>query len=241
MKWILNITLAVEVLVALFWSVAMWSETGSSGIAVLGWFAVVIVVFVAAFLVAALIAWRRPPLRRRAALVMAIPFIGGFAPWVLRALSGGPADPAFVWRVAAILAAGVVVVALLRPRATARLLPEALFSSRGLNLAVTGSLVVGWLFLLVLGGWFLSDFGQAAVYQTDRGSSGMAAAYLVLGISAYVLLLGAASLLAAAWGWLGLAGGIEGARRRLHIAQLTGAIPGLLAAAAVWAWLLTQR
>ena len=36
MKWILNITLAVEVLVALFWTIAMWTETGSSGIAVLG-------------------------------------------------------------------------------------------------------------------------------------------------------------------------------------------------------------
>jgi hypothetical protein len=241
MKWILNITLAVEVLVALFWTIAMWTETGSSGIAVLGWFAVVIVVFVAAFLVAALIAWRRPALRRRATIAMVLPFVGGFAPWLLRVLSGGPAEPGFVWRVAAIVTAGIVVAALLRPRATARRLPGALFRSRGFNAAVAGMLMVGWGLLLLVGGWVLTDAGQAALYRTDRGSTGMAAAYLVLGVSAYLLLLGAASLLTAAWGWLGLAGGIEGARRRLHIAQLAGAVPGILAAAAAWAWLISQR
>jgi hypothetical protein len=241
MKWILNITLAVEVLVALFWTMAMWTETGSSGIAVLGWFAVVIVVFAAAFLLGALIAWRRPALRRRAALVMAMPFIGGFAPYLLRAITGGPADTGFVWRVVALVAMALGIVALLRPRTTARRLPAALFRSRGFNAAVAGTLVVGWVLLLFLGGWLLSDGGQAAVYRTDRGNSGMAAAYLVLGVSAYLLLLGAASLLAAAWGWLGLAGSIDGARRRWHIAQLAGAVPGLLAAAATWAWLITQR
>lgn len=241
MKWILNITLAVEVLVALFWTIAMWTETGSSGIAVLGWFAVVIVVFVAGFLVAALIAWRRPVLRRRATIAMVLPFIGGFAPWLLRLLSGGPVDEEFVWRLAAVVTVGLAVVALLRPRATAQRLPHVLFRSRGFNRAVTGTLIVGWGLLLVVGGWFLTDAGQAVLYRTDRGSTGMAAAYLVIGISAYLLLLGAASLLTAAWGWLGLAGGVEGARRHLHIAQLAGAVPGILAAAAAWAWLLSQR
>lgn len=238
MKWILNITLTVEVLVALFWTIAMWTETGSSGIAVLGWFAVVVVVFVVAFLLAALVAWRRPALRRRATVAMVMPFIGGFAPWLLRILSGGPADPEFVWRIAAIVAVGMVVVALLRPRATARLLPDALFRSRGLNAAVVGMLIAGWGLLLLLGGWLVTGEGQATAH---RSSSGMAAAYAVLGVSVYVLVLGAASVLAAAWGWLGLAGGIEGARRRMHITQLAGAVPGILAAAATWAWLITQR
>lgn len=241
MKWILNITLAIEVLVALLWTVAMWTETGSGGIAVIGWFAVVIVVFAAAFLVAALIAWRRPALRRRAAIAMVLPFVGGFAPWPLRVLSGGAADPGFVWRVVAVVVLGIVIVALFRPRATAHRLPGALFRSRGFNAAVVGTLVVGWGLLLLVGGWVLTDAGQAALYRTDRGSTGMAAAYLVVGVSAYLLLLGAASLLAAAWGWLGLAGSVEGARRRLHIAQLAGAVPGILAAAAAWAWLISQR
>jgi hypothetical protein len=241
MRWILNITLAIEVLVALFWTVAMWTETGSSGIAVLGWFALVIVVFAIAFLLAALIAWRRPALRRRATLAMLMPFIGGFAPYVLRTFSGGPAEPAFVWRIIGIVAACLFIFALLRPRATARRLPHALFRSRGFNAAVAGTLVVGWGLLLLLGAWLLSDAGQAAVHRTDPGSSGMGTAYLVVGVSAYLLLLGAASLVVAAWGWLGLAGGIEGARRRLHAAQLAGAAPGILAAAATWVWLIGQR
>lgn len=241
MKWLLNITLAVELIVAICWTIAMWTETGSGGIAVLGWFAIVVVIYGVAFLTGALVAWRRPLLRRRALLVMALPFVGGFAPWLLRTLSGGPVGIDTVWRLVVITAGGLGVLALLRPRRTAGLMPGVVFRSRRLNLAVVGALALAWCPLLIGVVWSLTGAGQDAIRQADRSSSGMAAAYLVLAMSAYVMLLGAGSVLAGAWGWLGITGGVEGARRRLHFVQLIGAVPGILLAISTWSWLMSQR
>jgi hypothetical protein len=241
MRWILNFTLATVALVTLFWTIAIWTETGSSGIAVLGWFAVVVVVYAAGLLIGAIVAWRRPPLRRRATLLMAMPLIGGIAPYLLRALSGGPVEIGFVSRVVSMALALASMIALVRPRATASRLPGRLFRSRWLNLAIVYALVIAWSVLMLAAVWVMTEAGQNAVQRANRTSNDMASAYIILAASAYLLLIGAGSVIAAAWGWLGLMGGVEGARRRIHIAQLAGALPGILIAAATWAWLLTQR
>ncbi|MEE4161120.1 MAG: hypothetical protein V2I25_01350 [Woeseiaceae bacterium] len=241
MRWILNITLAAEVLVALLWTVAMWTETGSSGIAVLGWFAVVVVVYGVCFLIGSVIAWRCPPLRRRAGIVMVVPLVGLFTPYALRTLTGGAIELHIVWRVAVTLLLAGFCIALLRPRATAKRLPRLLFRSRGLNLAVVGVLVVAWFSLVLAGVWLLTDPGQDALRHADRTSNGMATAFAVLAASAYLLMIGAGSVVSGAWGWLGLMGGVEGARRRIHLVQLVGALPGIMVAAATWAWLIAQR
>jgi len=241
MRWTLNITLAAEVLVALLWTVAMWTETGSSGIAVLGWFAVVVIVYGVCFLTGSIIAWRSPALRRLAGIVMIVPLIGMFTPYLLRTLSGGAIELHIIWRVAVTLILAGFFLALLMPRATAKRLPQLLFRSRVLNLAVVGVLVVAWCSLVFAGTWLLTDSGQDALRHADRTSNGMATALAVLAASAYLLMIGAGSVVSGAWGWLGLMGGVEGARRRIHVVQLVGALPGILVAAATWAWLIAQR
>jgi len=241
MHWILNIILAAEVLVALLWTVAIWTETGSSGIAVLGWFAVVVVVYGVCFVIGSIIAWRSPPLRRRAGIAMIVPLIGLFSPYLLLSLSGGPIDVHIAWRVAATLLLVGFSIALLRPRSTAKRMPGLLFQSRALNLAVVGVLAVAWSSLAFTVVWLLTGPGQDALRHADRTSNGMATAYVVLAASAYLLMIGAGSVVSAAWGWLGLMGGVEGARRRIHIVQLVSALPGILVAAATWAWLIAQR
>lgn len=241
MKRILDVTLAIEVVVALLWTAAWASETGSSGIAVLGWFALMAAVFAVAFVIGAIAAWRAPALRRRATLVMALPWIGGFAPVLLRTVAGGPLAADHVRNLLAACLGGVLLLALLFPRHGVRCLPQALFRSRGWNLLVLAALGLGWVALLALVGWAFTQHGQASFATLARTGSGSGAALAVLAASSFVLVLGAWSVLAAAWGWLGLHGGVDGAPRRLHRYQLIGALPGILLSAAIWIWLSVQR
>lgn len=241
MTWLVNVALVIEVLVAIWWTTNMVPETGSSGIEVLGWFAVVVVVYAVTFLIGAIVAWRRPALRRRAALVMAMPVIGGFAPFVLRLFAGGPFPLAAMRTGVIFTLVAVFALGLAFPRHTVRWMPHALFRSRGWNVFLLGSLGLAWSVLLVSVLWLVSQGGQDALKAANRtGSPGMATAWVILLVSSHLLLLGLGSALTGAWGWLGLRGGVEGAQRSIHLTQLVGAAPGVLIAAAVWVWLSGQ-
>ena len=47
-------------------------------------------------------------------------------------------------------------------------------------------------------------------------------------------------LVAGAWAWLGLRGGVDNACRKLNIAQLVVALPGILVGGTAFAWYLGQ-
>jgi hypothetical protein len=241
MTRLLNITLVIEIVVAVWWTAHMVPETGSSGIEVLGWFAVVVMTYVAAFLIGAFVAWRRPSLRRRGALVMAMPFVGGFAPIVLRLFAGGPFPFEGMRIPVAFTLVAILTLGLAFPRRTVRWMPHGLFRSRGWNLFLVGSLGLAWSVLIVYLLWLVSQGGQDALRAANRtGSPGMATAAVILLVASNLLLLGLGSAFTGAWGWLGLRGGVDGAQRRIHVAQLLGAAPGILLAAITWVWLSGQ-
>ncbi|MEZ5417148.1 MAG: hypothetical protein R2708_07385 [Vicinamibacterales bacterium] len=227
--------------VAALWTAALALETGSSGIAVLGWFATVVVAYATAFLVGAVVAWRRPALRRRAALVMGMPLVGGAAPLLLRTLAGAPLAPALVRNGSLLAVVCPCALGLVFPRRVVRWIPHGLFRSRGWNLFLLGALAVGWSGLIAFVGWLTAGNGMAAMNAAARSGSSTAAAYAVLLASSYGLLLGVGSVLTGAWGWLGLRGGVDGALGRLHFLQCVGAGPGILTGAATWVWLAGQR
>lgn len=242
MKRVLDITLAVEILIAAWWTVAWASETGSSGIAVLGWFTAVVIAYAIAFVVGALAAWRRPALRPRAMLVMAMPFIGGSSPGLLRLLTGGPVAPGLLGAAGLVVLGGAFALGVLRPRQTVRWVPHALFRSRAWNLLLVAPLALAWCLPLGLGAWLAAQSGGDVLGGANRtAGSGMAIAGVILLVASYQVRLGFAATLIAAWGWLGLAGGVDGAQRRLHWVQLVGAVPGILVAFWAWGWFAGQR
>lgn len=241
MRRLLHLTLAVEVLVALWWTILMVPETGSSGIAVLGWFSMVVAIYLAAFLIGAVVAWRRPALRRQAGLVMVMPLAGGFAPMVIRIFTGGPLAVEGTGTGILLPLLAVIGLGLAFPRRMVRWMPQALFRSRGWNLFLLAALGLAWCALIVAVLWGLSPGGQDAMDAANRtGSPGIATAWILLLASTHLLLLGLGSALTGVWGWLGIRGGVEGAQRRIHMAQLLGAAPGILVAIATWVWLAGQ-
>ena len=241
MQRLLSFTLAIEVVIALFWTIAWSTERGSSGIAVLGWFTSMVVAYTIAFLIGAMVAWRRPSLRKRAAVVMVLPFIGGLAPVVLRTIAGGPLEPEMLRTGAVLVLAGLAVLAVLFPARAIRWLPTRLFSSRGWNLFLLAGIGIGWSVLIVLIAWLQTQDGHTALRAVTRTGTGAGAAQLVVLASLFVLAMGACSVLTGAWGWLGLKSATTDTGRRIHRLQVMTAIPGILVALATWLWLAGQR
>lgn len=240
MRLLLDIVLGIAVLITLHWTVFISVETGSSGIAVLGVFAVVYGAFAILFLIAALTAWRYPALRRRAYLVMALPFVALLLPYSIRLLAGGAVASDFWLKVLAVAILGGIGTAVVAPRQAVRVLPKRLFRSGIFNALILSLLAAAWCVLIGFVAWSFSDAGQEYVARTDRGSSGMAAAYAIVAAAVYAVALGIGSFLTSLMGWLGLIGGVDGARRQLHIAQLVAGLPGVVVAVPTLLWLMSQ-
>lgn len=139
------------------------------------------------------------------------------------------------------VAAGIVGVALgfALPKKAVRILPNAIFRNRSLNILVITLMALAWLLPLAAIIW-LAQHGETSGAGGGQGSPGMGLAYVLLGAALYSVGLGAASVIAAVFGWLGLRGGVDGAQRKLHIAQLVIAAPGVLLGCGVLAWRLSQ-
>jgi len=83
--------------------------------------------------------------------------------------------------------------------------------------------------------------GWSSEPGAGQGSPGMASANLIAGAALYCVGDGAASLLMGTFGWLGLRGGVKGAQRKLHIAEIVIGSPGVLLAGLTVAWLQSGR
>ena len=176
--------------------------------------------------------WNHPDLRKAAGWTMAIPVIAWFLPTIIRGMTGGPLNTSQLMSLLIGSAVILTIAAWVFPQKAARFLPGRLVGSRFFN----------WLILLaMIGAWAFLAFVIAYVASEGGGSSsGTAVAYAVILAALYLVGIGLGSFGAATWAWVSLRGGFEATVRKLNVAQLVVAAPGVLIALFVAAWLVEQ-
>jgi len=229
----LQLVLGTEVVLGLAWT-AVAAMAG--GLEVVGLFIMVYALFAAFFAFAAWTFWKYPDKRRLAGWIMALPFVFWFAPTWLRALAGGVMSQDQLVKVVFAVVISTIAIAWLFPRKVAAWVPNFLVRSKLFNWLVLLGVISGWLFM-VLVVLYVAHSPRAVSSSTD---SGMALAYAVVVAATYLLGLGLASFGASTWAWLSLRGGFEATARKLNIAQLIVATPGVLVGVLVAVWLVAQ-
>jgi len=179
------------------------------------------------------IAVRRPALRRRGIAIALIPFAAILLPPGINALLGGPLLGRHLLAIGVALGAVALITSVFAPRRVVAFIPDGLFRSRFLNGLILFALVTGWVvFLLVL---------AFTVSESDyRRDTGMGLAYAIVLAGMYVVAMGLASVAVAGWAWLGLRGGVANACRKLNVAQLVVAVPGLVVGGIAFGWFVSQ-
>ncbi len=241
MRSVFKALLFTDLLVGTAFAVVVSTEAGGGGLGALGQFAVLLVLLAGLF-VAGIIAWlmNKTP-GRLARVTLLLPVALALLPFVLRLLAWGPVPATFWYAALCIAGAAVIAATAFRPRSVAAVVPHRLVRSAVFNWLVLLPTLLGWAALAGLAVWLLSDVGQEAFGAANRRSDNMATGYGILFVSAFVIALGTWSIIAATWGWLGLAGGVENSKRKLHLAQLVAAAPGILIAVPLFLWLSGQR
>ena len=223
MHRVLNIVLFIQVLLGSAWTLTIASVPGRGDFGMLPLFLLTYLVLLLGMLVGIWAFWRHPPLRRKAAWVIAMPFVFWFLPPALKTLAGGHLSGDELAAVALFIAGATLLACLVAPARVAGLLPGVLFRSPVFNGLLVFGLVCGWLFPVFVIAWLGSDSSGSS--QSDTG---YALAYAVILGALYLVGFGAGSLLVASWAWLGLRGTVAEACRKLHITQLVLAVPGVL-------------
>lgn len=232
----LRIVLWVEIALGVFWTVSAAMAHGAGGLAVVGFFLIIFPLFAAFFLFAAWAWWKHPDERGVASWIMALPIVFWFAPLIIRSLSGGFLSQQQFTSLALLLLAVAIATCWLFPRKAAALVPDLLVRSRVFNWLVLISMIGGWLLMVVVV-LYLANSPKAIASSTD---SSMALAYAIIIAAMYLVWLGIASFGASTWAWLSLRGGFEVTARKLNIAQLVVAAPGVLLGILVAVWLAEQ-
>ena len=232
MKRAVDIALGVQIVLGLCWTLAAATAQGAGGLAAFFVFLVVYAVFACAAVFALWVLWRHPALRPRAGWILGLPVIFWFLPGILRSVAGGVVTShqllaLLLW--AAVFAIGF---AWIFPSRAAVVMPRFLVASRVFNWLVLLAVPAGWAFLI----------GVVVLLSTGGGSSssGTAVAYAIILAALYLVGLGLGSFGVSTWAWLSLRGGFESAPRKLNIAQLIVALPGVVAGLLVAAWLVQQ-
>lgn len=230
MRTALNIILGLQVLLGAWWTLPLLMHDGN--------FSTLYILFVALlanaafFLVAGWAMWKHPPLRRRAGVVLALPFLLYVLPWLIKAVAGGPLTGSRGLGAILLILAGVLCFCVFFPRSAFRLLPRGLVQSRFLN----------WLIIIALTvAWILPIAGIAYLGSGSGGSSSAnALGYAIYYFAFYTVLVGAGALIVMTWGWIGFRGDVDNPSRRLHIAQLVMASPSLAIGLLTMSWLAGQ-
>jgi hypothetical protein len=231
-RTLLNIVIALQVLLGLWWTVPLlFSDGDFSTLAVLFVSAAANAVFL---LIAAWAMWKHPALRRRAGIVIGLPFGFYLLPSIIKAAAGGPLTDEQVL-VALLLLAGVAIAAcLVFPKRVSGFIPRGLVQSRALN----------WLFIVAMAGAWLFPLAIIALLATDDSggsSSSTAVAYVIIYLAMYIVAVGGGALLMMTWGWIGLRSSPDNPSRGLHIAQVVMGSPSLLLGIATLGWLASQQ
>jgi len=235
MKQALRIILAAEIGLGLFWTIAAAMAHGAGGLAVFGFFVVIYAIFAVFFLFAAWACWKHPDKRRIAAWIMALPVVFWFLPHMIRSMAGGVLSTHQFTGMVVVTVLACVGVCWFFPRRAAVVVPDLLAGSRLFNWLVLLAQIAGWVFFVTVVTLVIIDGDKAG------SSDGTAAVgYAIVIAAMYLIGLGVGSFALATWAWVSLRGGFDIAPRKLNIAQMVVATPGVLTGVAVAVWLAGQ-
>lgn len=228
MSILVRAALLITIASGVSWTISMAMKGGSGGLEVLALFLFIFALQAVGFVIGAWAYWRRPAMRGIALWLLGLPFVFFFLPDLLIAIGGGPLTSAGVAAMLLSVLAVVLAACFVMPRKVAGILPAFLFRSRFINTLILAGPLLGWLFAVGVLIWLFGVEAEATSRALSRDATGYGrGASIVIG-AIYLVGLGGTSLLVAAWAWLGLRGGIDGACRRLNVAQMLVASPGLL-------------
>lgn len=176
----------------------------------------------------------RPALRRLAVWVVLLPAAFLVIPVFARTAMGNPLDARLLLFAGLAAVASALLLALARPGRVAVRLPSSLFRSKVWNVLLLAPLVTGWLLAVTA----IIRTGPALLdTSSGQGSPGMGSAMMLIMTTVWLGGLALLSLFIATWAWLGLFGSVVGVQRKLHVAQLALAGPGLLIGVLFLLWL----
>lgn len=226
MKWLARIALLLQLMSGIHWTIFLAGIEGRGGLEILGALVVVYSIQLPGFLIGLWTMWKYPKHRVIAAWLLILPVVFLFLPAIVKSMAGGRLTEGhlrWMWLWLCVL---VVVPCIAMPGRIARRLPAFLYQSRVLNSLVLLVPVGAW---LITAGLMIQVFGFDALNLPrafDRDETALAVG-AILALMSGILVLGTTSLLSAIHGWLGMFSGVEAACRKLHIAQLVVAVPGL--------------
>lgn len=231
----LKTVLGAELIVGVFWTVLAAMAHGAGGLAVFGLFLFVYALYATFFVFAAWVYWKYPGERKIAGWIMALPILFWFLPMIIRSMAGGVLSTPQLVQALLVFTAVALLICWIAPRKAAVAVPKFLLQSRLFNWTVILAVIAGWLLFVVV---LLYVAGTKSPSTSGTGE-GLALALVLAAI--YLFWLGVGSLGAATWAWLSLRGGIRNATRKLNIAQLVVAVPGVLIGILVALWSANQK
>jgi len=228
MRPMLKIALFLQIASGAFWTLSLAMIEGRGGLEVLALLVLVYSIQAICFLIGLWAYWRHSEERRKATWLLVLPFVFWFLPGIVRSVGGGRLTESGFVALLLITVAVILLALVVVPRKVAGLVPSFLFRSRVFNSLVLMGPLLGWLFIIGLAGWLFGVRGEEMSRSTPSDSTGYGLASAIVLIAIYLVGLGIASLISGAWSWLSLRSGIEGACRKLNIAQMVVTVPGLI-------------
>ncbi len=226
----LRTVLGAGIIVGVIWTVLAAMAHGAGGLAVFGLFLFVYALYAAFFVFAAWVYWKHPGERKLAGWIMVLPIVFWFLPLTVRSMAGGVlSTPQLIQALLAVTAVALLFC-WIAPRKVAVVVPDFLLQSRLFNWTIILAVIAGWLFFVVV----LLYVANTKSPSTSGTGEGLALAIVLAAI--YLAWLGVGSFGAATWAWLSLRGGTGTATRKLNIAQLVVAVPGVLIGILVVLW-----
>lgn len=241
MKMLLKIVLAVQIATGLYWTLTVAMTAGQGGIEVLYRFVLVFSLQSACFLLGLFAACKFPEQRLLARWLIGLPFVFFVLPGLLNVLLGGRVTDNMLVLAALAVVAVAIVASIVAPQRVARKLPGWMFTSRIFNYLILAGPLLGWLFFAGILFWLFAVEGETTLRQLRNSGTGYALGVAILMAATYLVGLGAASFGAASWGLLGLRSGVQDACRKLNVAQMLLALPGLLAGGLAIYFLASQN
>ncbi len=228
MSILVRTALFTTIISGTFWTLSMAMKGGTGGLEVLALFLVIFALQAVGFVIGVWAYRAQPEMRSTARWLLGLPFVFYFLPDLIMAMAGGRLSGAALAAIVLFVLAVILGACVFIPRKVASALPVFLFRSTFINMVILLLLLLGWLFAVGVLVWLFGIEGEATSRALSRDATGYGrGASIVIG-AIYLLGLGGASLLVAAWAWLGLRSGIDGACRKLNTGQMLVATPGLL-------------
>jgi hypothetical protein len=229
MRTVLKFAVLLQVVAGLYWTLSIAMTAGQGGLEVLYRFVLVFSLQTACFLLGLVALLKLPEHRHIARWSVGLPFLFYFLPGLLKAVLGGPVTGGMLVIVALAGVLAAIVISIVAPRKVALKLPVWLFTSRLFNGLILLAPLLGWLTFGAVLFWLLVVEAETTTRQLRDSGTGSGLGVAILMAASYLVGLGSASFVVASWGLLVLRSGVQEACRKLNVAQILLALPGLLA------------